>query len=148
MFDIFGGGKNSRRKYISKADEDKILERQKWKCARCGKTLKPGRYHIDHKKPLALGGSNSIRNLQALCPNCHHVKTKEDRKKIAKAKKKEKEDILGFGLSLTGKKKKKDPFAIDIPEFKLSDPLGGGKRRRGKKRKKKKSDDILGFDLF
>ena len=140
MFDIIGGGKKSRRKYISKADEDKILERQKWKCARCGKTLKPGRYHIDHKKPLALGGSNSIRNLQALCPDCHHVKTKEDRKKIAKAKKKEKEEIFGFGLSLTSRKRKKDLFAIDVP-----DPFDSGKKKKSRRRKKK---DEFGFDLF
>jgi len=136
MSDIFGKKKNSRV-YISKADKDKILERQKWKCARCGKRLKPGRYHIDHKKPLALGGSNSIRNLQALCPDCHHIKTKEDRKKIAKAKKKEKEDVFSFGLS-SSSRKRKDPFDIEVPNL-----FGSGKKKKGKKKK-----DIFGFDLF
>ena len=137
MFDIFGERKNNKRVYLSKADKDKILERQKWKCARCGKTLKPGRYHIDHKKPLALGGSNSIRNLEALCPDCHHVKTKEDRKKIAKAKKKEKEDIFSSSLS-SASRRKKGLFDIDV-----SDIFGSGKKKKGGKKK-----DVFGFDLF
>jgi|Deesub1362A_J573_1020465.scaffolds.fasta_scaffold00370_31 hypothetical protein len=139
MFDIFGEEKK-RRKYISKADEDKLLEKQKWKCARCGKILRPGRYHLDHKKPLALGGTNSIRNLQALCPDCHHIKTKEDKKKIARTKKKEKNV---FGLSVSSSKrgrKKKDEFALDVPDI-----FGGGKKSKRKKRKKK---DEFGFDLF
>ncbi len=144
MFDIFGEKEKKRRRYVSEADKNKILEKQKWKCAKCGKTLRPGRYHIDHKKPLALGGSNSIRNLQALCPDCHHVKTKEDRKKIAKAKKKEKESIFGFSSSSDGERKRRKVFAIDTPEVDIPDPFGGEKKK-GKKRKKK---DGFGFDLF
>ena len=38
MFDLFGSKR--QRKKISKA-ENTILERQKYKCARCGKPLKP-----------------------------------------------------------------------------------------------------------
>ena len=30
---------------------------------------------IDHILPISLGGSNDRRNLQALCPNCHRLKT-------------------------------------------------------------------------
>jgi len=139
MFDIFGE-ERKRRKYISKADEDKLLEKQKWKCARCGKILRPGRYHIDHKKPLALGGSNSIRNLQALCPDCHHIKTKEDKKKIARAKKQEKEDIFDLSVSSSKRgRKKKDLFTIDIPDIFDSEKKG---KRKGRKKKKDE------FDLF
>jgi hypothetical protein len=32
-------------------------------------------YHIDHIKELTNGGTNKINNLQALCPQCHSVKT-------------------------------------------------------------------------
>ena len=32
-------------------------------------------YHIDHIKELRHGGTNHISNLQALCPQCHSVKT-------------------------------------------------------------------------
>jgi hypothetical protein len=30
-----------------------------------------------------MGGSNKLRNWQALCPNCHALKTREDRKRIS-----------------------------------------------------------------
>src|SRR5208283_316467 len=80
-----------------KGDELKILERQDHKCAICGKKLLPHRYHIDHKKSIALGGSNSKVNKQALCPDCHDRKTKDDQTKIAKKRKKEKEENKSFG---------------------------------------------------
>jgi len=80
-----------------KGDELKILERQDHKCAICGKKLLPHRYHIDHKKSIALGGSNSTVNKQALCPDCHDRKTKDDQTKIAKKRKKEKEENKSFG---------------------------------------------------
>ncbi len=79
--------KSSGRSYISRDTKLRVLERQKHKCASCGKALKPGRYHIDHKRAVALGGSDSIRNLQGLCPNCHDRKNKEDARKIARARK-------------------------------------------------------------
>ncbi len=74
-------------KRISKADIRKLWEKQKGRCARCKKKLNPLAYHIDHKVPKALGGSDSIRNLQLLCPECHMLKTQEDRKKISRKKK-------------------------------------------------------------
>lgn len=50
------GAKPSKRTYISRDKKLRVLEKQKHKCAGCRKTLKPGRYHIDHKNPVALGG--------------------------------------------------------------------------------------------
>ncbi len=79
--------KASGRRYISKETRLRVRERQKHKCVSCGQRFKPGRYHIDHKRAVALGGSDSIRNLQALCPNCHDRKNKEDARKIARARK-------------------------------------------------------------
>ena len=80
---------SKKRSHISKADVRKLWEKQKGRCARCKKKLNVHAYHIDHKVPKALGGSDSIRNLQLLCPECHMLKTQEDRKKISKAKKKQ-----------------------------------------------------------
>lgn len=120
------------------------MERQNWRCAKYGETLRGRRYLIDHKKPLALGGSNSIRNLQALCPECHHVKTIEDMKKIVRARRRGGESVFTFGPgSSSGKRKKRSLFTIEIPEISIPDLLGG-KEKRGKKREKSKFD----IDLF
>jgi 5-methylcytosine-specific restriction endonuclease McrA len=34
-------------------------------------------YEFDHIDELSLTGNNKITNIQALCPNCHSVKTKK-----------------------------------------------------------------------
>ena len=44
------------------------------------------RFEIDHIIPLELGGHEGPRNLQALCIPCHKLKTKDDIKRIAKAR--------------------------------------------------------------
>lgn len=52
-----------------------LYKRQKGKCAEisCKKPLN-GKYHADHVMPLALGGSNDIKNIQLLCPKCNQLK--------------------------------------------------------------------------
>ena len=76
-----------KRRGLAKAEKTKIMKRQKHKCARCGMDIsKLTVVHYDHKRPLALGGSDTLRNLQALCPNCHAEKTQEDRLKISRAR--------------------------------------------------------------
>jgi len=86
------GKKKKRQRRLTKADKDKILKRQKYRCAYkgCKEDLSKIPVHFDHKKPLALGGSDTLRNYQALCPTHHAVKTREDRSKIAKGKRKRK----------------------------------------------------------
>ena len=51
--------------------EDLFLE-QDGRCAYswCRAKLSKG-YHIDHRMPLALGGSNDADNIQLLCPTCN-----------------------------------------------------------------------------
>jgi 5-methylcytosine-specific restriction endonuclease McrA len=90
---LFKAPKKKRR--LTKADKDKILKRQKYKCGArdCQKDLSRVIPHFDHKKPLALGGSDTLRNYQALCPDCHAKKTRNDRSKIAKQKRKRKDEF-------------------------------------------------------
>lgn len=51
-------------------DIDRILKQQSGKCANCRIPTK-NEYHVDHVMPLALGGDNSSKNIQILCPSCN-----------------------------------------------------------------------------
>lgn len=53
-----------------------LYSAQKERCAYCAMRLH-GKYHVDHRMPLALGGSNDITNLQILCPTCNLRKNKK-----------------------------------------------------------------------
>ena len=70
--------------YIGKRERYKILKKQNWKCAICGKSLKFSRWHkygkevahIDHKHPRSKKNSyngfiDEKKNLQALCATCN-----------------------------------------------------------------------------
>ena len=104
------------RKYIYKDYRNKLWKKQKGKCARCKKKLDPHNYHIDHKKPVALGGKTTLSNLQLLCPRCHMEKTAEDRRKIAERKKHRSREEDIFDIDIFGSsgrsRKPKDPFDL------------------------------------
>jgi 5-methylcytosine-specific restriction endonuclease McrA len=46
---------------------------QDWLCNHCNADISNG-YHIDHKMPVARGGSSSPQNLQLLCQTCNESK--------------------------------------------------------------------------
>lgn len=48
-----------------------VFSRDNWKCKRCEGTVE---LSIDHIKPVKLGGSNDISNLQTLCRPCNSRK--------------------------------------------------------------------------
>ncbi len=73
-----------RSTHIPEAVKFDVLFRQGYRCAMCGRTSRF--LEFDHIIPSALGGSNDINNLQALCPECHRNKTKVDRLLISQAK--------------------------------------------------------------
>lgn len=54
-------------------------------CAICGALVRGDELEVDHKVPLALGGSHAEKNLQPLCRPCHLTKTAKDRADIAAA---------------------------------------------------------------
>lgn len=62
---------------FSAADISSLYRLQRGRCACCGVSLKEG-YHRDHKTPLALGGDNSIGNIELLCARCNTRKNSKD----------------------------------------------------------------------
>lgn len=58
-------------------DVKRIIKMQKGKCAYC-KVKLGKRYHLDHIVPLARGGSNFARNIQATCAKCNMAKHARD----------------------------------------------------------------------
>ncbi len=155
MFDFLFGEKKKKRKKLSEWEKQVILERQNYRCAMCGKRLKPGVIHFDHKKPLALGGEDDISNIQALCPECHHIKTKRDRHKIVKAKK----ESSGFSLEIeipsltssrrSSRRKKESSFdlGIDIPSLTSSKRGKSSKKSESSRKKKSSSSFDLGINV-
>ena len=53
---------------------DVLYKKQQGKCFACGVKLQKQFFHIDHKVPVAQGGSDEMRNFQLLCPTCNTSK--------------------------------------------------------------------------
>jgi hypothetical protein len=71
------GAKMASRVHISDKVKRIVAASQKWRCAACKRMLSAF-FETDHVRALSLGGSNHRRNLRALCPSCHRVKTNDD----------------------------------------------------------------------
>ena len=67
--------KHSNRKALSKRIRILILERDGYKCCLCGRTAKETKLEVDHKEPVAKGGSDSLNNLWTLCIDCNRGKS-------------------------------------------------------------------------
>jgi len=65
-----------KRKRIGDDYRDALFTKQKGKCMYCGRRRTKRELHIDHKNPVARGGSNSLSNLQLLCSECNTRKGK------------------------------------------------------------------------
>jgi len=76
----------SKRKRLAKAQKTLILKSQHFKCAKCGRDISKITPHYDHRIPLAMGGSDTLTNIQALCGTCHTEKDKFDKLEISRAK--------------------------------------------------------------
>jgi len=64
--------KPKKRKDFSKSEKDSIKKIQKNRCNTCGKKSKV--LDIDHIDGDS--SNNSLDNAQALCPDCHAIKTR------------------------------------------------------------------------
>ena len=77
------------RRFIPIDLKIKVIERDKFKCAICGKKLTPckdarrfiklgtGLYHIDHIVPVLQGGRATLENLRLTCPECNLKRSKK-----------------------------------------------------------------------
>lgn len=70
-------GKKLKRS-VSEAKRKFVASQQNWRCGHCGQLLDAS-FEVDHKLALYKGGDNTVTNLEALCRNCHGLKTLKDR---------------------------------------------------------------------
>lgn len=55
-----------------------VAARQRWECGHCG-TLLTASFEVDHVLALHLGGPDDYQtNAEALCKDCHAVKTQRE----------------------------------------------------------------------
>lgn len=81
----------TRRRFSAKARAALFLA-ARGRCALCGEKI-TGRWEADHVVPLALGGADTVAQLQVCCRPCHVAKSKVDVARIAKARRCEKKLI-------------------------------------------------------
>ena len=75
------------RKSFSAKDRARIFAAHGGVCGLSGVKIGAGdAWHIEHRVPVALGGSNDDENLYPALVEPHAVKTKDDVKRIAKSK--------------------------------------------------------------
>jgi 5-methylcytosine-specific restriction endonuclease McrA len=64
-----------KKREYSTTHRIEVAYRTKYQCNGCN-TLLPPTFEVDHIIELRNGGEDVYENLQALCPNCHAVKTR------------------------------------------------------------------------
>jgi hypothetical protein len=69
----------TNRRLFSEFEKQSIASANDYKCNVCRTDLVEREFQIDHIIPLAIGGKNSIDNLQPLCKNCHKRKTANEK---------------------------------------------------------------------
>lgn len=73
----------------------RILRRDKFRCQLCGCSPADGSLHVDHKMPVAAGGTNADENLWTLCESCNLAKSDKIMEELF-------EDFLGRGIATNG----------------------------------------------
>jgi hypothetical protein len=99
--------KGGKKRKLDQRVKKLVASNQIWTCACCNETLS-STYEVDHKVALMNGGSDALENLQALCRECHGLKTNYEQL-IAQRKLKVKEDRQG---SAQGEKQQTIKYTI------------------------------------
>lgn len=63
------------RKALSPKLRVLVMERDGFRCQLCGKTAQETKLEVDHKTPVAKGGTDSLNNLWTLCFDCNRGKS-------------------------------------------------------------------------
>lgn len=74
VYDCFQGHKRRSSESATATELKEILERQDYRCALSGVTLKPERAELDHKIAVSKGGCHKAENLQWLERNVNRAK--------------------------------------------------------------------------
>jgi hypothetical protein len=61
----------SRKGTLSPKLRFQVFDRDGFRCIYCGATAGDGPLHVDHKVPVAVGGTNEIENLATACERCN-----------------------------------------------------------------------------
>ena len=78
-----------KRKSISKKTRFEVFKRDSFRCQYCGRSAPDVILEVDHIKPVAEGGKNTMMNLVTSCRDCNRGKGKrmlDDKAEIAKQK--------------------------------------------------------------
>jgi len=71
--------KRDDKRQFSQTVKNYVWDKQDGRCLRCKEQLKLSSTHFDHITAWEDGGKSDVSNCQALCANCHGVKTNDDR---------------------------------------------------------------------
>jgi hypothetical protein len=66
----------NKRKVFNMCERIELWKLKDHVCSTCHKDVKATNFQIDHIKPLSIGGTNEMSNLQILCKQCHTEKTR------------------------------------------------------------------------
>lgn len=66
---------NTKRKQFSQDERMTVYNKDKGRCAICGRFISYEEFTIDHIIPLAKGGTNEMKNLQCACNKCNLIKS-------------------------------------------------------------------------
>lgn len=61
-------GRDARRRHRKRY---RIYDRDNGCCVYCGEAVPPDNWHVDHRTPRSLGGSNRLDNLCVSCVHCN-----------------------------------------------------------------------------